>query len=377
MNILYITLDPLQSSSSASERNNQIIKALVDLDYSIDIITIGQNPYETNPKIKLFSLNRTEKYFAVSKHIIIKKMIKKIYYKFFLFDNTISLKNAKVPSSFFKKHYDYIISSSDPKTSHILTKNIIERERLSYSKWIQYWGDPLTGDISNNTIWPKKTIISIERKIYNHCTSIIFVSPFTLITQQNNHPKIIDRMHFVPVPHKHVKTFENYGNNENILKFGYFGSYYSNIRNILPTYKAFINQKSSILNVAGNSNIKLESRVNIKILDNQPLAILSKLEFETDVYICILNKKGTQIPGKLYHYAGTTKPIIVIIDGKYKSQMRKYIESFNRFIVCDNTVSDIVSVLSEKNLYQKYEPTNKLDKKVIAEMILKSQSYVY
>jgi len=377
MNILYITLDPLLSSSSASERNNLIIKGLVELDYSIDIITIGQNPYETNQKIKVFSLNRSDKYVVISRHTIIKKLIRNIYYKFSLFDNTISLKNAKVPSSFFNNHYDYIISSSDPKTSHILAKNIIEREHLSFSKWIQYWGDPLTGDISNKTIWPKKTIISIERKIYNNCTSIVFVSPFTLITQQNNHPKIVKRMQFVPVPHKYIKTFEHKENNGNILKFGYFGSYYSNIRNILPTYEAFINQKSNILKIAGNSNINLQSRVNIEILDNQPLSLLNKLEFETDVYICILNKKGTQIPGKLYHYAGTTKPIIVILDGDYKSEMRKYIESFNRFIVCDNTVEDIVSVLSEKTLHQKYEPTKKLDKKVIAEMILKSQSYRY
>lgn len=376
MNVLYITLDPLISSSSASERNNSIIKGLIELNYCVDIVTIGEYLIPNSEKIRVFSLNRSETYDKITRHKSVKKIVRKVYYKFSLFDNTISLVNSKLPS-ILKDYYDHIISSSDPKTSHLLARKIIKRNNLKFGKWIQYWGDPLTGDISNKTIWPKQLIKLIERKIYSKSDNIVFVSPFTLLTQQSYHPKMSNRFHFVPIPYSYKKYTSMNQNENKYMRFGYFGSYYSNIRNLIPIYEAFCLIKTLSLKIAGNTDVVLKTTTNIDILDNQTKSELNRLEDETDVFICVLNKKGTQIPGKLYHYAGTSKPIIVVIDGDNKEEVKRYIESFNRFIICENTVDEILAVLSNIRINQKYEAVKSLERKNIAKMIIDSKNYDY
>jgi hypothetical protein len=54
-----------------------------------------------------------------------------------------------------------------------------------------------------------------------------------------------------------------------------------------------------------------------------------------------LNKKGTQIPGKIYHYAATNKPVLIILDGEFEQQMEQYFNSFERYSCCQNQVASI------------------------------------
>lgn len=61
-----------------------------------------------------------------------------------------------------------------------------------------------------------------------------------------------------------------------------------------------------------------------------------KYEEDADLLIVLLNKKGTQIPGKIYHYAGTNKPILIILDGDRKEEIKEYLSLFNRFYFCEN-----------------------------------------
>ena len=128
------------------------------------------------------------------------------------------------------------------------------------------------------------------------------------------------------------------------------------------------------LNICGATDLKLESMNNIKILPRQNLSIIREYEKKSDVLICLCNKKGTQIPGKIYHYAATNKPILIILDGENKDKLKKYFESFNRFILCENNIESISNIINNiKNYKREYNQSEQLNAKNIAK---KSIDYI-
>ena len=83
--------------------------------------------------------------------------------------------------------------------------------------------------------------------------------------------------------------------------------------------------------------------------------------------MCILNTSGTQIPGKIYHYAAANKPILIILDGEYKQEIFKYLNEYNRFVFCDNKVESIKESIKNICLEKvKYKPLDILNAKNIA-----------
>lgn len=88
------------------------------------------------------------------------------------------------------------------------------------------------------------------------------------------------------------------------LLFGYFGGYNSNVRDIRQLYSAFEGGDSKLL-ICGNGDIALSERSNIEVLNRVPQSEVASLEAGSDVYICILNKHGIQIPGKVFYLTDT------------------------------------------------------------------------
>lgn len=373
MRILYITLDPISSSSSASERNRNIINGFLELGHHVDLITISEFNEKKCEKLRTYTLGKSYTYNSNAKTSKLKNIIKKIYYKFFILDNTRLITYKNIDFDFMDK-YEFIISSSDPKTSHIFARKLINYYKITYSKWYQYWGDPLANDISNKTIYPRIILKILEKRIFSKSDSIFYVSPFTF----ENQKKLFSnekRFRFLPIPfsEKPVET-KNKGES---LNFGYFGSYYSNIRDITPLYEAFKEFNKFQLIIAGNSDLALSQYNNISILPNQKLEQLRELESNTNVYICILNKRGTQIPGKIYHYAGTNVPILVLVAGDKKNEIVKYLEKFNRFIICENSKEEIINKLKIVDFNLKIKPNYKLNSKNIVELMINNKNFEF
>ena len=88
--------------------------------------------------------------------------------------------------------------------------------------------------------------------------------------------------------------------------------------------------------------------------------------------ISIGNLHGNQIPGKIYYAASTNKSILVTIDGDNKEEMKKYLESFNRFICCDNNKEAISEALNKlkNNRNVKYEIPSSLYPSSVAKSII-------
>jgi hypothetical protein len=265
--------------------------------------------------------------------------------------------------------YDLVITSSDPKSSH-KTVQYLKKSGLKFKKWAQYWGDPMTLDITRKCAFPPSLIKLVEYRTIKDADAIIYVSPFTHASQCDFFPKLRKTMHFLPIPYsRHLKKESTTFKKDSFWRIGYFGDYSSTVRNILPLYHACAGlPNDTLLHIAGNTDIKLDKKTNITIESRQAPRIIQEYELNSDILVCLMNRTGTQIPGKLYHCAGTDKPVLVIIDGETQDQMIKYLETFKRFAICYNKAQDITWSLQQiMNTFRRYVPSPEFAPEKIAQ----------
>lgn len=388
LKILYITFSPIDMNTSATIRNQALLKGFVKNVSTIDLLTISaensNNYFDSTLNnidgVNIIKLKQNSFYSSLVKKDdsfkgVLKKSIlpiaRRIYHSLNLFDNSILIAK-KIPKSVLPlDYYDIIISSSDPKSSHIAAKNLIGLG-LKYGKWIQYWGDPLSIDITKKSIHPKWYVRKVEQEIIRMADRIVYVSPFTLREQKKIFVKLSKKMIFLPIPYLKPKFDNNNQENHKEIALGYFGDYDSSVRDISFLYKYAANSGKPLV-IAGNSDLNLNSKENIKIYPRISQREITKLETESDILICILNKKGTQIPGKIYHYAATDKPILVILDGDYSKEIADYLKSFNRYYLCNNNEHDIEKAIDEIEKRKiKWKPSPQLCPELIAKKIIEN-----
>jgi len=354
---LFVLTQAIEANSSANISNVAIINSLVSLGNQVEVFCPYPNQQVKNPLCKAVTISRMgEKTIDGGPNHIktgkikywIRNLIKRIYYLFNVYDHTISYaKKAKI-GALKQKQYDFVVSMSDPKTSHLAVKNLT-KQGLKYKKWIQYWGDPLTIDITRLSKLPRCVLLKKERNLLNQADLIIYVSPFTCEAQKKLFKSCSQKMFFVPPPYSKEDDYVQRKPRETI-RVGYFGAYESFVRNIMPVYEAFYENvvpREWELLLVGNTDRQLEERDNIRIYSRVPFQEAESLQSECDILFCMTNKKGTQIPAKIYYSASTYKPIVVAVDGDLSGKMKKYFESFGRFIVCNNDKNEIANCFNK------------------------------
>lgn len=380
MNILIVKLSPVEGLNSSMIRTLALAKGLSSLGHKIDFITIpiSNSHVKNNSRYSIENINFirasqniiydsiiSEKSTNIAKKIII-KLLRKIYHAFNLYNYTYSIARKIDISILEKREYDIIISSSDPPTSHIAIKNLI-KQGLKYTRWIQYWGDPMAVDITNKSIYPKQLIAMKEYNLIKSADKIVYVSPFTLKVQEKLFPKLKNKMIFLPIPYFQENICKDAVNNQ--FTIGYYGAYHSDVRDIMPLYNSCIKLSDIVhLDIIGDTDLNLGDAENINIY---PRGDVSMYEEKADLLVCILNKRGSQIPGKIYHYAATNKPILVLLDGDYRNEMREYLESFERYIICDNSTESIIkAIINISKNQQVYYPCKFFNPETIAKKFL-------
>lgn len=179
------------------------------------------------------------------------------------------------------------------------------------------------------------------------------------------------------IPYKSASSIReniNLTQNVNDVTLGYFGSYYSKYRNILPLYNS-VTRTPYKLKIVGNSDLKLSNQSNIEVLESVSYNIVYQMESEVDILICICNKKGTQIPGKIYYNAVHNKPIIIILDGENKEDLRNYLNKFERYILCENeenSIRDAIEKAKGQLVYKEFKIVEELTPQYIARKMLEN-----
>ncbi|MBS5843759.1 MAG: hypothetical protein KIC77_09805 [Clostridiales bacterium] len=270
----------------------------------------------------------------------LKGKIKGILYRMFkkldVFGSTLLYlpDRKKISDDIRKNRFDILITFSDPMTAHMLGKYCKRHNKGIY--YIQQWGDPLASDTISKIAQPVWLRKIIENSLIKSASRICYVSPFTCEEQKKIFPKQAGKMIFLPtpsVPYNESAEIRQH----NSLCLGYFGSYNSVARNLIPFYEAVKECPDVTALIIGDSDLRLQETSNIKVLQRVSQEELSKHMANIDVIVCLMNIKGNQIPGKVYHDASSTKDIMFIKDGEYGDQIETFFERYQHYtFVCND-----------------------------------------
>lgn len=352
MNILFITSYPIEYNTSANTRNQGLISGLLKNGYQVSTLS----PYPTNTAFysgKLIELPLKKRYWIGNTDVVsdsgqkkskpgrIKIILESLYTSFAVYDRRSWLTRL-IDGNSVDEDFDVIISSSDPKSAHLIAEKLIKVRPSVCKKWIQYWGDPFTGDITINSTFNSFLIKREEKRIIGKADKAVYVSPFTAEDICSCYPEYDKKIAFLPIPY-----IEEPNSNKDETKgdlISYLGNYTSTRRDVRPLIEA-INEMKLPAAIVGDSDLRIEPNEHLIVKERMNHEELKQITEKTAVYVCVCNLHGTQIPGKVYHYVDTGKPILVILDGEYSGKMREFFESFQRFYLCDNNVTDIKKTL--------------------------------
>lgn len=373
MKVLFVNADGFYYNNSSTMQNMGIVYGLKELHVVVDLLTLEPQKgtigfdfaiqrvlKECIRHVYFIPLNPLyQKLNKEKKHVIentghenkkisfLKGSVRRFIKNLLVFDlrilNLYNVDKVKIDLS----QYDIIISASDPKSTHCITNRLVKRYHYQ-GKYIQYWGDPLYLDITRDKGLLDGVCKFMEKKTLRSASKVIYATPFTLKEQQKLYPTLAAKMsyaHQAAVPVVNY-TGKMHRNQRGRISFVYCGDYRKETRNIMPLYRTVQHfGEDVVLNIYGTSNLQLASVDNIIIHGQVSREIADRAEQDADILVCICNVKGSQIPGKIYYLTNYNKPIIVIVDGEYKAALKKYFNEMGRFIVCENTESDIMNAI--------------------------------
>lgn len=283
---------------------------------------------------------------AVSVKADLRKFAKNMFYRCFPLDPVYPLEKtwlknaAKFRSS---TEYDLVISNSSPAASHKLVATLLEKKQLNCKRWIQIWEDPWYFDLYGGHT---EAIRKEEHELLRQAGEIYYVSPLTLKYQQQYYADCAHKMKHVPLPYFDFAAAESVCTDA--WSFGYFGDYYSHTRNLVPFYEALVRSGCEGY-IYGDSNESFPSTEKVTVSGRVTLDVLDQVQAKTRVLVHLCNLRGGQIPGKIYHYCATDKPILFILDGTAEEQelLKSYFSQFPRFYFCENHMESILNTINE------------------------------
>lgn len=245
----------------------------------------------------------------------------------------------------FDESFDYVISLSSPAASHLVAYNLIKNKHVSCKRWIQIWEDPWYGDVYG--FQNRNSIFREEKRLLSFAEKVCYVSPLTLKNRKKLFSEFAEKMYWQPLPYYYKNGTDQKMNIEK-NQYGYFGDYVPASRDLEQFYKAAVRSKIFV-KICGNPNNLFPSTEQIHIYPRLPLNELKPIEDRTNVLVFLCNRKGGQIPGKIYQYSATYKTILFILDGsdEEKHVLKEYFQKFNRYVFCENTVEDITRAIKD------------------------------
>jgi hypothetical protein len=374
----------LQCNTSANMSHNSFVQGLIENNCHVDIIMADRGLQDIDPKMPVWneanyyiykSVPKMDRLRLITKSIIdrnidkrtntqkfnqqqnveelesqqnknFRKVLKYVFYNFLTHDSPhyISRKWLKNASKYKTKLvYDLIISNSSPESSHALAATLLRKKNIIANRWIQLWEDPWYYEFYSKQ---KKNVLEEEIRLLHLADQIYYVSPLTLLYQKKYVPDASDKMNCLPLPYLITSSKQGLKESNTEVVFGYFGDYYSNVRNLKPFYEAS-SELNAKVNIYGDTNENFKSTKNINVSGRVEIGVVNKVQENTDVLIHLCNLKGGQIPGKIYHYSGTEKPIIFVLDGEQEEKqfLKDYFGKFNRYHFCDNTKESIKELM--------------------------------
>jgi hypothetical protein len=216
--------------------------------------------------------------------------------------------------------YDLIISSSDPRVSHLVAYRLKKKTRIP---WIADYGDPwiYTFPTIKEGQLKKSIIKNIESRILKEVDTVTVATDGAKRYYFAQYPILSERnisvipQGFDPEEFEGVKA-------ETSTKFRivYCGSLYKGLRDPTALFKAVseINNNDIEVLIAGRINEFIDtfkkegSNLKIRYLGFLNHRRCLELEKGATVLLHIGNVSEIQVPGKIYEYLGAKRPILAI-----------------------------------------------------------------
>lgn len=304
----------------------------------------------------LGSINDTEDindfYSTVCKNIIFaietSKLKNNVFGRQFVWLKNSIFPPANCVPELLKQHISeetVLVSQSPSVDSAVICKRI--KKEFPTVSYIQYWGDPLALSLITPAEYSIKRLILklIERNLHRSADKIVYGTESLFNAEIEIFPRLKNKATACRVSFMPEAVSVNYNNP--VPVFGYFGNYYTKIRNLKPLYDAFNNIDKAKLVICGSSDMNFQSTDNISILDRVPQNQVEEFEKNINIEICVLNTVGVQIPGKIFYHTNTNKQILVITDGPKKNEIERELKESNRFIFCENNTLEIQNAVNK------------------------------
>lgn len=369
MKLLFVNMTPFYHNTSANIRMCGVIAGASKNGHIVDLLTMraDEDDYLYEKEKGEFRKKYINNHYTFDKTGIyqslkqknndannrvlrsLKSIFKAIYRKFEIYDSQfVNVRNVlRVDIDF--NQYDRIVSVSDPKSSNGIVYELIKNGKIlnPEKKWIQYWGDPWLIDITKDYGWKKFLIKREEYRIISRAYRVVYTSPITMEEQKKIYKSEQKKMSCVNQAAKGMadrcqKERSEYYHKRTDQKvlIGYVGGYNSLVRNIWPLYKCCIDYGYS-LDIIGDGDKEIKDNGTVRVINSLPQVEAEVAENAMDILVCLCNSRGTQIPGKIFYVAALKIPIIVIVDGERKKDIKNYLVTFERYIICDNDTDSI------------------------------------
>jgi glycosyltransferase involved in cell wall biosynthesis len=255
-----------------------------------------------------------------------------------------------------RNKYDLIISSSDPRVSHLVAYRLKKKTRIP---WIADYGDPwiYTFPTIKEGRLKKRIIKNIENRILKEVDIVtvatdgakrFYLAQYPFISERNISviPQGFDPEEFSGVEAETSSKF----------RIVYCGSLYRDLRDPTAFFEAVdeIDSRDIEVIIAGRINeftgVIREDKFHRKIrylgfLDHRECL---KLQKGAAVLLHIGNASEIQVPGKIYEYIGARRPILAI-KGTERDLSADLTTGYNKGLVVENNKKDIKNGIM--NLY--------------------------
>ncbi len=246
-----------------------------------------------------------------------------------------------------RRSCDLLIAHANPPEAQFFCRRLKQMApRVAY--W-QYWSDPFAyGGIHPDRLPVKRWIhYFLERRMLSWPDRVIYGTRTLAMIQKKKFPRFAEKMRYIDVPYSFSDEGSQSGNREYQYFCGYFGLYDSSCRNVFPLYRALKKHPEWKMIIVGSGDSEIVSTDNIELHGRVPQAEIEFFEQNTQVYVVVLNHTCVQIPGKVFYRTGGRSTILVVLDGDYKTDIKEYLEPFQRFEFCDNTEESIEAKLRQ------------------------------
>lgn len=270
-------------------------------------------------------------------------------------------KNAtlkKLQNRHKEQPFDVIISSYAPVEPHLIASAFIENNPTVI--WVADMRDEMS----------KNPGVSGQLKEKNRAVELLVNEQATVITSVSlpilNDFKVLcpKVKYFLEVRNgfNHEFKFEVQHDTSQVLKLGYFGSFYgaikpTNLFQALVELRNFIQFEFHVYGAFSNFEIPNDIKKSVFVYPSLPYqdAILKMNTMDANIVIHPTNERKGVYTGKLFDYFSARKPILALMDES--DVAAELIRSFNCGYVCDNSDIEGIkgNILSIQNDKQKHQ----------------------